>query len=122
MVSALKQLFGEDEKKSGVVIAFFEYMIKSDYKKIIHILAKDESYGSEALGCNLPSLFDSDDEEGFFDDGIEFYEMDKEVKISFSLFIKCLELSYQMYARDNGKDDEIEKDLNTIRDRYKDEC
>ena len=55
-------------------------MIRSGFKDILDTLFKDISYGDEVLGCNLPSLFDSEDEDGYFKDGVEFYLNDINIK------------------------------------------
>ena len=76
MKGKFEELFFEDKEKYAIVIAFFDWMIRSDFKGILNTLAQDMSYGSEVLGCNLPSLFESEEEEGYFDDGVEFYMME----------------------------------------------
>ena len=47
-----------------------ESLVRSGFKDILDALSKDISYGDEVLGCNLPSLFDSEDEDGYFKDGV----------------------------------------------------
>lgn len=74
--------------------------------------------GSVLLGCNLPSLFESADEERYFNDGVEFYVDESEIKVDFQMYIKCLELAYRIYVREKGEDEEIKDNLLTIKKRY----
>ena len=118
MKEKFEELFFEDKEKYAIVIAFFDWMIRSDFKGILNTLAQDMSYGSEVLGCNLPSLFESEEEEGYFDDGVEFYMIDKDIKIDFQMYIKCLELAYRIYIKENGENEDIENNLINIKKRY----
>lgn len=118
MKGKFEELFFDDKKKYAIVIAFFDWILRSDFKEVMNILAKDMSYGGEVLGCNLPSLFESADEEGYFNDGVEFYVDESEIKVDFQMYIKCLELAYRIYVREKGEDEEIKDNLLTIKKRY----
>lgn len=118
MKEKFEELFFDDKEKYAIVIAFFDWMIRSDFKGILNTLAQDISYGGEVLGCNLPSLFESDEEEGYFDDGVEFYLIDNDIKINFQMFISCLELAYKIYEKENGENEDIKNNLNKIKKRY----
>lgn len=118
MKEKFEDLFFEDKEKYAIVITFFDWMIRRDFKGIINTLARDVSCGTEVSGCNLPSLFDSEEEEGYFDDGVEFYMFDEDIKVDFQMFIKCLELAYEIYIKENGENEDIKNDLITIKKRY----
>ncbi|MCI9080698.1 MAG: hypothetical protein HFH68_17645 [Lachnospiraceae bacterium] len=118
MEGKFEKLFFNDKEKYAVVIAFFDWIIRSDFKHILNTLAEDTSYGDEVLGCNLPSLFDSEDEDGYFDDGVEFYLNDIDIKIDFQMYIKCLELACKIYIEENGDDKEVKSNLLIIQRRY----
>ena len=118
MKGKFEELFFDDKKKYTIVIAFFDWILRSDFKEVMNILARDMSYGGEVLGCNLPSLFESVDEEGYFNDGVEFYVDESEIKVDFQMYIKCLELAYRIYVREKGEDEEIKDNLLMIKKRY----
>lgn len=118
MKEKFEELFFDDKEKYAIVIAFFDWMIRSDFKGILNTFAQDISYGGEVLGCNLPSLFESEEEEGYFDDGVEFYMIDNDIKINFQMFINCLELAYKIYIKENGENEDIKNNLNKIKKRY----
>ena len=118
MEGKFENLFFEDKEEYAVVIAFFDWMIRSGFKDILDTLFKDISYGDEVLGCNLPSLFDSEDEDGYFKDGVEFYLNDINIKIDFKMYIRCLELACKIYIEENEADGEIRNNLLIIKKRY----
>lgn len=118
MEGKFEKLFFNDKEKYAVVIAFFDWMIRNDFKHILNTLAKDTGYWDEVLGCNLPSLFDSEDEDGYFEDGVEFYLNDIDIKIDFQMYIKCLELACKIYKEENGDDKEVKNNLLIIQRRY----
>ena len=115
MEGKFENLFFEDKEEYAVVIAFFDWMIRSGFKDILDTLFKDISYGDEVLGCNLPSLFDSEDEDGYFKDGVEFYLNDINIKIDFKMYIRCLELACKIYIEENEADEEIRNNLLIIK-------
>ena len=117
MEGKFENLFFEDKEEYAVVIAFFDWMIRSGFKDILDTLFKDISYGDEVLGCNLPSLFDSEDEDGYFKDGVEFYLNDINIKIDFKMYIRCLELACKIYIEENEADEEIRNNLLIIKKR-----
>ena len=116
MEGKFEKLFFSDKEKYAVVIAFFDWMIRSDFKHILNTLSKDTSYGDEVLGCNLPSLFDNED--GYFEDGVEFYLNDIDIKIDFQMYIRCLELAYKIYTEENGDDKGVKNSLLIIKRKY----
>lgn len=122
MKNKFKERFFDDKKKYGIVIAFFDWMIRSDLKGILQCFAEDSSFGSDSGGCVLPSIFnDKDDEEvGEYFDGIMFYECDLETIISYSMYVKCLELACEIYMEEHGEDEEVKRNLQIIKDRYAD--
>lgn len=118
MEGKFEKLFFNDKEKYAVVTTFFDWIIRSDFKHILNTLAEDISYGDEVLGCNLPSLFDSEDEDGYFENGVEFYLNDIDIKIDFQMYIKCLELACKIYTEENGDDKEVKNNLLIIQRRY----
>ena len=115
MKSKFEELFFEDKEKYSIIITFFNWMMWRDFEGILNMLAQDISYEHEALGCNLPSLFDSEEEEGYFNDGVEFYLLDEEIRITFQMYIKCLELAYKIYIEENGEKEEVKNNLLIIK-------
>ena len=118
MKGEFEELFFDDKEKYAIVIAFFDWILRCDFKEIFNNLAKDISYGGDGLGCNLPSLFESEDEDGYFNDGVEFYLNDNEIKVDFKMYIKCLELACRIYVKENGIDEEIKSNMLIIKRRY----
>lgn len=120
MKGRFEESFFSDKEEYAIVIVFFDWIIRrSDFKEILSTLAKDTGFGSEVLGCNLPSLFENKEEDGYFDDGIEFYLNDDDIKIDFSMYVKCLELACKIYIEENGEEEEIKNYFLSIKKRYK---
>ncbi len=105
-----------------IVISFFDWMLRDDFRDILHYFAKDCGYSYNEFGVVFPSLYSKDekDEEGYFDDGIVFFEHTSEMKIDFSMYVKCLELACEIYMEEHGEDEEVKRDLQIIKDRYAD--
>lgn len=116
---SFEEKFFDNREKYAIVINFFNYMLNDDFGEILHYLAMDMSYGEENIGCNLPSLFDEEGEEGFFNDGVVFYEGEAEIKISFSMYVKCIQLACDLFLEKKHDNTEVIKDLEIIQERYR---
>ncbi len=103
-----------------IVISFFDWMLKDNFRDILHCFAEDCGYSYNEFGVVLPSLYSKDEknEEGYFDDGIVFFEHTSEMKIDFSMYTKCLELACEIYMEEHGEDEEVKRNLQIIKDRY----
>ena len=51
MKEKFEELFFDNKERYAIVIAFFDWMIRSDFRGILNTLAQDISYGSETIGC-----------------------------------------------------------------------
>ena len=129
MLDRFDKEFFDDNKKYGIVIDFFLLMFPSsiffqryNFKEALNDLIHGSGYGDEYLGCCLSTLYDEDekDEEGYFEDGVLFYECDAKVIIDYPMFVKCMELAYKIYTEEYGEDEEVKRDLQIIKDRYGD--
>ncbi len=123
MWNKFNERFFDNKKKYGIVIDFFTSAFhQNNLKKVLSDLIYGHRYGSEYLGCCLSTLYDEDekDEEGYFEDGVLFYECDEEEIIDYPMFIKCLELACEIYMEEHGEDEEVKRDLQIIKDRYAD--
>lgn len=119
MKGRFEELFFSDKEEYAIVIVFFDWIIRrSDFKEILSTLAKDTGFGSEVLGCNLPSLFENK-EDGYFDDRVEFYLNDDDIKIDFSMYVKCLELACKIYIEENREEEEIKNCFLSIKKSIK---
>lgn len=70
-----------ENKKYGIVIDFFTSTFhQNNLKEVLSELTYGNRYGDEYLGCCLSTLYDEDEkaEEGYFEDGVLFYECDEE--------------------------------------------
>ena len=111
------------KKKYGLVIDFFTSTFhQNNLKEVLPELIRVDRYGDEYLGCCLSTLYDEDekDEEGYFEDGVLFYECDAEIIIDYPMFIKCLELACEIYIEEHGEDEEVKRNLQIIKERYAD--
>ena len=125
MQNKFKERFFDDKKKYSIIIAFFDWMLRTDFKHILQCFAEDISFGSDSGGCNLPSFLndkdgEEDENDGEYLDGIMFYECDVETIIDYSMYIKCIELACEIYMEEHGEDEEVKRDLQIIKDRYAD--
>ena len=72
-MSRLKERFPYDIKEYETVYNFFDFILrKNDLMDVLDLLKHNCGTSYDAIGYNLPSIFESEDEEGFFDDGIIF--------------------------------------------------
>lgn len=124
-MSGLKERFPYDIKEYAPVYNFFDFILrKDDLMFVLDLLKRNCGAGYDAVGYNLPSIFDSEDEEGFFDNGIMFWEgYDEpfgEKLIDFETFLNCLRAVCQLYLEGHPeKDKEIEADLAEIERKVK---
>lgn len=122
MDELFKERFWDDKDKYFIVIAFWEWVLEepNDFKHRIHAFSKECGYGSEVLGCNFPTIFESPDEEGYFEEGVGFYGFDDEddIVIDYAMFVKCAELAYSIYSEKCGRDEDIEKDIEFMHKKY----
>ena len=121
MWNKFSERFFDDNKKYGIVMDFFTSTFhQNNLKEVLSELKYGNRYGDEYLGCCLSTLYDEDekDEEGYFEDGVLFYECDEEEIIDYPMYIKCLELACEIYMEEHGEDEEVKRDLQIIKDRY----
>ena len=116
--------FFDDHDKYFTVIAFFMWILEraKNFKERIHDFSKEIGFGNEVLGCIFPTIFESPDEEGYFEEGVEFYGIvgndEDEIVIDYVMFLKCVELAYSIYSEKYGRDEEIEKDIEYMHEKY----
>ena len=49
----------------------------------------------------MPSIFESKDEEGYFDDGVMLYlDENEEQKIDFKMFMECIRVACEVYVKE----------------------
>lgn len=108
-----KNVFGErffeDREKYFDVIVFFSYILKrEDFLETIQCLSDDKGGCSfDYLGCTLPSIFDSKEDEGYFENGALFFWNEEEIWIDDEMFIRCIELAGDIYFENHHS--EVEK-------------
>ena len=127
MVLKMEELFEErffdDKDKYFAVIAFWKRILKNPnrFNARIHDFSNEIGFGAECFGCNFPSIFDSPDEEGYFEEGVEFwygYENVDAIVIDYAMFVKCIELVYSIYSEKYGINEEIERDIEYMHTKY----
>ena len=99
--------FFDDKEKYLIVIAFWRWMLycPNKFKERMHNLSQESGYHTESVGCYFSNIFESPDEEGYFEKGVGFYgfEDDDEIVIDYAMFVKCAELAYSIYSENYGK-------------------
>lgn len=120
MDELFKERFFDDKCKYLIVIGFWEWVLSkpNEFKYRIHRFSEEIGYGTDRVGCNFPNIFESPDEEGYFEEGVEFYGWEEEIVIDYAMFVKCAELAYSIYSENYGKDEDIEKDIESMHKKY----
>ena len=125
----IKEMTGEfidnflyDKKKYGIVIDFFESMLRNDFIKILNYMGNETDYSDYPIGYNFANNCDEEDIENgdYFENGVMFFLFDKDIIISYNFFYECLKMACDIYLKsykDNTQ--EIERILNIINERYK---
>lgn len=114
--------FFDDSKKYFNMITFFSWILsRDDFAFIVHNLSEEIGFGDEKVGCYFSNIFEDCNEQGYFEEGVGFYYENTEIEdlvVDYSMFIKCVELAYSIYCGENGKNEEIEKDIENMRNKY----
>ena len=123
MKSKFKEQFFDDKKKFYLLIAFFDWMLRYDFKRILQCIKEGGGYCSEYYGIFLSSDWDEEgdeEDENYFEDGVMFYELDEKIIIGYPMFVRCLQLACKIYMEEFGEDEEIKQNLRIIEERYAD--
>ena len=99
ILNELRIIFPFDYNKYPVVFSISQIMLLSDFQGILVEIQNGIGHNFQGGGYYFPSIFDSTEEEGYFDDGVMFYEKDIDVeKISYGMFIKLLDVLSYIYV------------------------
>ena len=126
MENRFKEKFFDNKKTYGMVIDFFDWILRGDdFKYILKNFTEDCGFGSDSGGITFPSSWheeddDEEDDENYFTDGVMIFERNAEIIIDNSMYIKCLELACEIYMEEHGEDEEVKRNLQIIKDRYAD--
>ena len=114
--------FFDDKDKYSTVIAFWMWILErpNEFKERLHKFSKEIGFQKEGLGCYFPNIFESSDEEGYFEEGVGFFGIEDEddVVIDYAMFVKCAELAYSIYSEKYGRDEDIERDIEFMHKKY----
>ncbi len=115
-----KLQFPYDLNEFKIVYRVFTILLNSNLIKTIEYLEQNISIDFDGTGYYLPSIFESKDEQSYFDDGVMFYvtEGDNiyEKKISFSMFYNCLRIATRIFLNSNNITDfNLEKKISSIK-------
>ena len=105
-----KNRFPYDIDKYSIVYFVFDRILRDDLLEMLHCLKNNRGLSYDGIGYYLPSIFESKDEEGYFDDGVMLYLDDnEEQKIDFTMFMECIRVACEVYVKEHPlKADEIE--------------
>ena len=116
--------FQYDKDKYFIVVYYFQYMLRSGFKRILDFMSQNKDISTDSIGCCFASNCDDEDKENrdYFENGVMFwygYEEIEKVIIDYQMFYQCLALSCQIYLNSNP-DNEIfiSPKLNIIKNRY----
>ena len=125
MKGLFKELFFYDKRKYYEVIDFFEYILNDDFEHYMKLLSQEIGFDiRDYNGINFPSFFEEWDKdvEGYFEEGVEFFGGNPcdliYIIIDNQMFAKCVELACVIYFAEHGKNKNIEKYLNIIKEKY----
>ncbi len=116
----LKNRFPYDIEKYYIVHLVFDRILRDDLLEMLHYLRQNMGIDYDGIGYYLPSIFESKDEEGYFDDGVMFYlGENEEQKIDFKMFMECIKVACAVYVEEfESKSDEIEEILIFLKNKY----
>lgn len=103
-----------EDKKYFTLIDFFYFLSKHDFKKVVEYVSREVGYSDGVKGVFFPHSFDKWDEE-YFEEGILVFVNDKEVNVSYQIFLEYLEIANRLYVEEVAEDtDEMRNILNII--------
>ena len=108
-----KNRFPYDIEKYYITYRVFDRILKDDLLEMLNYLKCNIGIDYDGIGYYLPSIFESKDEEGYFDDGVMLYlDENEEQKIDFKMFMECIRVACEVYVKEYPlKADEIEEIL-----------
>lgn len=86
-----------------IVEAYFSAALKFEFLKKLEYMSKGISLGGDVFGYNFPDSYDIGDD-GYFEQGIEFYINNQNVVIANEDFLSCLKVVCEVYLTDNPED------------------
>lgn len=103
-----------DKKEYGIVIDFFESMLRNDFIKILNYMGNNIDYSDYPIGYNFSDNCDEED----IENGVMFFLFDKNIVVNYTFFYECLKIACGIYLKSHKNDTEkVEKILNIIKER-----
>ena len=103
-----------DKKEYGIVIDFFESMLRNDFIEILNYMGNNIDYSDYPIGYNFSDNCDEED----IENGVMFFLFDKNIVVNYTFFYECLKITCGIYLKSHKKDTEkVEKILNIIKER-----
>lgn len=87
------------------LIDFFYFISKYDFKKVVEYISREVGYSDGVKGVFFSTSFEKWDEE-YFEEDILVFVNDKEVNVSWQIFVEYLEIANKLYVEDEKEDKE----------------
>lgn len=115
-----KNRFPYDIEKYYIVHLVFDRILRDDLLEVLQHLRQNMGVDYDGIGYYLPSIFESKDEEGYFDDGVMLYlSENEEQKIDFKMFLECIKVACEVYVEEfPSKSDEIKEMLKILENEF----
>ena len=72
-----------DKKEYGIVIDFFESMLRNDFIKILNYMGNHIDYSDYPIGYNFSDNCDEED----IENGVMFFLFDKNIVVNYTFFM-----------------------------------
>lgn len=119
MIKEFRKKFPYDINEYYIVYLVFDRMLRDDFINMLNLLKRDISIDKDGIGYYLPSIFEHEDEEGYFDDGVMFYLQNEEQKLDFKRFMQCIKVACEVYVDINpSKNEYIQTTLMFLENKY----
>lgn len=104
-----------EHMRSEIMINCLRLLLKFNFISHLERMSQNIGYGAEAYGYNFPDIFDSCDEEGYFEEGVEFYFVKTGEVLSEEQYHQYLKIACEIYLESHPEDKyKVELYLNKI--------